>query len=278
MFKEYKIGQRNKDGKRHYEVTFNNEKYKLVGNTTLLSRFKDNDALFKWRERIGNEAAEKITNDASIRGTKVHKMAEKYLLKRELPPIDSTEQSNCFLRLKPILELIKPIALEKKVFWVNENKQGFAGTMDGLAQVNTTNFSSRTNNFFDWNDEAVVFDFKTWNKIKYPVAKAATGEKYYPLISYALQLAAYCGATNFCTDSYYQVNKSFIFGVTPTCKAPIIYYFSPEVVNWYWDRYKEILFCYYNNSFFDWKKMESDAEQLGYLGERIDYVENKISI
>ena len=65
----------NVDGKRLY-VAPNGEKYPSV--TTVLSDYKK-DAIVAWRKRVGNEQANKISTQASRRGTKVHKLCEDYL-------------------------------------------------------------------------------------------------------------------------------------------------------------------------------------------------------
>lgn len=273
MFKDYKILQKNADGKRHYEVeTPDGKKYKLVGNTTLLDKFKPKDALFQWRANIGEEAAQEITTKAANRGTKVHSLAENYLINRTIPDIEEGDNKECFLRLKPILDILTPFALEKKVYWVNSEGNGFAGTLDAGVYIDTAKLIGRISGVFEDTQITSVIDFKTWNKAKYPKAQGQSGS-YYPLISYALQLSAYTAACNQQTDCFYQINKTFIFGVTSNCRSPFIYYYSPTAVNWYWERYQEIIYCYYNNDYFNWELFEKSADDLGFLGERVDLIQ-----
>ena len=62
------------DGKRQYmtpDGTF-------PSITTVLGR-KKAQAIKKWRERVGEEEANKITTQASRRGTNMHKVVENYL-------------------------------------------------------------------------------------------------------------------------------------------------------------------------------------------------------
>ena len=62
------------DGKRQYvtpDGTF-------PSITTVLGR-KKAQAIKKWRERVGAEEANKITTQASRRGTNMHKVVENYL-------------------------------------------------------------------------------------------------------------------------------------------------------------------------------------------------------
>jgi genome maintenance exonuclease 1 len=51
---------------------------KLPSVTTVLGHSKK-QLIFEWRNRVGNEEANKISTRASIRGTKFHNMLEKYL-------------------------------------------------------------------------------------------------------------------------------------------------------------------------------------------------------
>jgi hypothetical protein len=54
---------------------------KFPSITSVLSALKkDDDGLDKWRKRVGDEEADKITKAASDRGDKLHDYAEKYLL------------------------------------------------------------------------------------------------------------------------------------------------------------------------------------------------------
>ena len=61
------------DGKRHY-VTPNGTKLPSV--TTVLGHFKK-DKILEWRNRVGAEEADKVTNRAGTRGTKFHALMEK---------------------------------------------------------------------------------------------------------------------------------------------------------------------------------------------------------
>lgn len=67
------------DGKRHY-VTPDGNRYPSV--TTVLSTMSA-DGIAKWRHRVGEDVANKISTQASGRGTKVHQIAENYLKNRD---------------------------------------------------------------------------------------------------------------------------------------------------------------------------------------------------
>ena len=89
---------KNVDGKRLY-VTPNGNYPSVTTITSLLVKA----GIAKWRKRIGEEAANKITTAASRRGTSVHKAFEKYLLNEEVPTLAPTNQF-LYDDLTPILQ------------------------------------------------------------------------------------------------------------------------------------------------------------------------------
>jgi len=69
------------DGKRHYDI---NDKEKLPSVTTILSKTspaEKEEGLRKWREKMGEENATRIVDEAAARGTAMHKILENYILK-----------------------------------------------------------------------------------------------------------------------------------------------------------------------------------------------------
>ena len=138
----------NIDNKRHY-VLPDGDKLKSV--TTVLSEKSDKTALFEWKKRVGEEQAQKITTQASIRGTAFHNIAERYVLneedykKKEMPVnIDS------FNQIKPMLDKYvdnvygTELALYSKVL-------GAAGRTDLVAE---------------YDGVPSIIDYKTSRKIK----------------------------------------------------------------------------------------------------------------
>ena len=68
------------DGKRHYEI---NGIEKLPSVTTILSATQPaekRESLQRWRDRLGAAAAEKITREATNRGSAMHDFLEKFCL------------------------------------------------------------------------------------------------------------------------------------------------------------------------------------------------------
>ncbi len=271
------ILQVNSEEGRYYEVTKNGKKRKHPSVTTLISHFKPKGALIKWRQKIGEDAAKEITEKAASRGTKVHGMVEKYFHQRESGRLASfssdsvtNEESSMWTRLLPVLQTVKPIYIEQKTSW-EQGDFGFAGTLDICGILDGSKYVSRESGVLD---ESIPFvgDWKTWNKPKYPVAKTAEGTKYYPLISYFLQLSAYCAAVNQNTNCQHKLNRAFIFGVTENCRQPFIYYLNANAVNFYWGKMKQLVECYYLKTDFDWAAFEREAEGENLLGERVDLI------
>ena len=67
------------DGKRHYNI---NDKEKLPSVTTILSKTspaEKEEGLRKWREKMGEETATRIVDEAAARGTAMHKILERYI-------------------------------------------------------------------------------------------------------------------------------------------------------------------------------------------------------
>jgi len=67
------------NGKRHY-VTPEGNRYPSV--TTVLSSMSA-DGIAAWRKKVGNDVANKVSTQASGRGTKVHQIAENYLKNKD---------------------------------------------------------------------------------------------------------------------------------------------------------------------------------------------------
>ena len=136
------------DGVRYYNVQGKEEPLKLVSITSVISNYKK-DFFNKWRERVGVEEADKITRQATSRGTDMHTLVENYLLNAsELPTVQPLSQ-HLFYLAKPTLDRINNIyALEGSLF---SEYLGIAGTVDCIAE-------------FD--GELSIIDFKTSKKPK----------------------------------------------------------------------------------------------------------------
>ena len=132
------------DGVRYYDIPGES---KLVSITSITSWI--NREIFRsWRARVGNEEADKVTKDATSRGTDMHTLTENYLLNEELPTVQPLSDF-LFKQSKPQLNLIDNIhAIEKPLYSL---RLGVAGTVDCIAE---------------YEGELAVIDFKTSKKPK----------------------------------------------------------------------------------------------------------------
>ena len=136
----------NIEGKRHY-VTPDGNKY--ISITTLLSNLSK-AGIQKWRARVGEVEANKISPKASRQGTGVHSLCEKYI-KNEDGFLDGRmpNEVEMFQSINPLLDCIDNIHCVEGSLYSDELK--LAGRTDLIAE---------------FNDELAVIDYKTSRKIK----------------------------------------------------------------------------------------------------------------
>jgi genome maintenance exonuclease 1 len=135
------------DGIRYYKVPDDEELLKLVSITSITSHF-NREIFVKWRKRIGEEEAEKITKAATSRGTDMHSLTENYLKNQDLPSVPPLPDF-LFKIAKAELNRINNIhALEGSLY---SKQLGIAGTVDCIAE---------------YNGELAIIDFKTSKKPK----------------------------------------------------------------------------------------------------------------
>jgi len=136
------------DGVRYYKVPTNEELLKLVSITSVTSH-KNREFFAKWRKKVGEDEANKITKQATSRGTDMHTLSENYLLNvSELPKVQPLSEL-LFQIAKPELDKINNIhALERSLYSL---VLGIAGTVDCIAE---------------YDGELAIIDFKTSKKPK----------------------------------------------------------------------------------------------------------------
>ena len=136
----------NINGKRHY-VTPEGNKY--ISITSLLSHLSA-AGISQWRARVGEAEANKISRQASSRGTRVHNICESYVKNQDgilddaLP--DAVEMFNS---IQPFLDRIDNVHVIEGALYSDE--LGLAGRTDLIAE-------------FDGN--LSVIDYKTSRKVK----------------------------------------------------------------------------------------------------------------
>jgi len=89
------------EGSRYY-LTPEGNKYPSV---TTITGLASKEGIMKWRKRVGEKEANKISRKASTRGTKVHKLCEDYVGNQELD-FSKVQPNNLFMfkQIKPILD------------------------------------------------------------------------------------------------------------------------------------------------------------------------------
>ena len=160
------------EGKRHYEI---NGDEKLPSVTTILSGTQDPEkaqSLKAWRDRVGEEAATRIVDEAAARGTAMHKILERYI--GEEGYLDLTQVGknahNMAMRIieQGLSNITEYYGLESTLFYPGL----YAGATDMIALHK---------------GEMAIIDFKQTNKPK----------KREWIDDYCLQLAAYAMAHNY---------------------------------------------------------------------------------
>ena len=136
----------NINGKRIYE-TPNGDKY--ISITSLLSNLSK-ASIQKWRERVGEDEARKITTQASRRGTSVHNICESYI-KNEYGHLDGRmpNEVDLFSSIQPLLNRIDNIHVVEGSMWSDHLK-----------------LAGRTDLIGEFDNRLSVIDYKTSSKKK----------------------------------------------------------------------------------------------------------------
>ncbi len=138
-----KLVQVNAKGGRYYE-TPSGAKYPSV---TSVTRLHNQESIQAWKEKVGEEEANKISRRALARGNTIHSLAEKYLLNEGDKSDDFTRSD--FGQMIPYLDKINNIhCLETQLY--SDHLQT-AGTVDCIGE---------------YEGKLTVIDFKTSAKLK----------------------------------------------------------------------------------------------------------------
>jgi len=136
--------------------------------TTVLS-ILGKEAIMAWRARVGEEEANKVSRQASTRGTAVHKLAEDYVnnepdyKKKHMPANIAT-----FNSIKPILdEKLDNVWFQEAFLYSDKLK--CAGQVDCIGE---------------WDGELSIIDYKTSRRIK----------KKEDITNYFIQMSFYAAA------------------------------------------------------------------------------------
>jgi len=137
------------DGEQRFYQTPDGNKYPSV--TTVLSEMSDKTAILKWRKRVGEEEADRVSGRATRRGTAVHTLLEKLVLNEEIDfsdtmPLNKTMYEQIAKHLKENVDNVR--SSEGQLF---SHKLKIAGSVDLIASHK---------------GEPAIIDFKTSTKPK----------------------------------------------------------------------------------------------------------------
>ena len=135
------------DGVRYYTLPSG----KKAPSITSITSFYNRQIFKNWREKVGEEQANKITKVATDRGTKFHDLVEKYLSNEDINSLKDVLPTTKarWIAARDALNKIDNIhALEKPLY---SEYFGIAGRVDCIAE---------------YEGELAVIDFKTSKKIK----------------------------------------------------------------------------------------------------------------
>lgn len=132
------------NGKRFYQ-TPEGQRYPSVTTVTgLLTR----DHIKLWRERVGEEEANRVSTQAAKRGTKMHSLFEQYLRQEEELVFENVLDQSMFYAVQPVLDEIVPFALEAGMY---SDSLQMAGQVDCVGMLD---------------GRLSIIDFKTSSKYK----------------------------------------------------------------------------------------------------------------
>ena len=143
-----------------------------VPSITSVTSFYNREVFRKWRQRVGEKEANRVTKESTTRGTDYHEAAQAYLENRELDWNNYLPLTEfMFKSSQPYLDKIGKIhAIERTLY---SEYLGLAGRVDCIAE---------------YDGELAIIDFKTSKKIKpekwieqYFVQETAYACMYYEL-------------------------------------------------------------------------------------------------
>ena len=192
--------------------------YKLPSVTTILAQTKDKTYLNDWRNKIGNEEADRIFNLSSKRGTAMHKFLEKHI------------QGTGYEDLTDIGVQAKPMA--QKIIEVGFTPiEHYFGCEVMLHYPGL--YAGSTDLVCEHNGLETIADFKQSNKPK--------REEW--IDDYKLQIAAYAMAHDYVYGS--QIRQGIIMVCTPDCYYQEFKFQDGELRRWIHEFLKRLDSYYY---------------------------------
>ncbi len=118
------------DGVRYYKVPDEEELIRLVSITSVTSHF-NKEIFVKWRKKVGEEEADRITKAATSRGTDMHTLTEHHLKNEELPEVQPISDFLFKISKSELNRINNIYALEGSLY---SKQLGVAGTVDCIAE------------------------------------------------------------------------------------------------------------------------------------------------
>ena len=211
---DYELKATTTDSGRLYETP---EGDKVPSVTTVLG-YRNRESIQKWRERVGEEEANRISRQAAGRGTKVHYLAEDYINNKEI-----------------LTEGEMPHVVQ---MW-NSLKKSIDGHIDNVRAQEVPLYSKklrlagRVDCIAEHDGELAIIDFKTSSKIK----------KRENISNYFMQAAAY--ACMYAERTGEKINKLVVLMTVEGEPDPLIFI---EKTNDWVDKLIEEVTYYYENA------------------------------
>ena len=123
----------------------------LYPSVTTVTGIMNQKAILEWRKRVGNDEANKISNQAATRGTRIHQLCEDYINNDEIDfsKYNYNDALN-FKEFKPLLDNhLDNVHLQETRLYSDFLQM--AGTVDCVAE---------------WKGKLAIIDFKTSRKAK----------------------------------------------------------------------------------------------------------------
>lgn len=134
------------DGQRMYETP---EGLYYPSVTTITSQL-NKDKIVQWRARVGEAAANKISAQASSRGTSVHKLCEDYVLNKQMEEKVMPSNKDMFLAIKRHLD---------------DNVNNIRA-VEGFLYSNFLRTAGQVDLIAEYKGKLAIIDFKTSRKYK----------------------------------------------------------------------------------------------------------------
>lgn len=158
------------DGKRYYTLPDGT----VLPSVTTVIGAKKKDSIQKWRERVGEEEANRVSRKASNRGTKVHQVCEDYLNNKENYIKDNMpDVVEMFYSIRPLINRINNVWYQEQSLFSKEIEM--AGRCDVVAE-------------FD--GKLSIIDFKTSSRLK---RKADITDYFAQCTAYAMMIEEMVG-------------------------------------------------------------------------------------